>query len=282
VQGPPGTGKSSTIVGLVSALLSGKAPLPQQRQSGCLIHPGKTMGLTFAEPQARNRILICAATNQAVDSLAWKIKQGSRKCSTLYSASLYSDVKSAYSSHTRCSIATVGPSGKVGDFALARFGSLPWENSRNLTDQKPEILSSMEDFLYEINVDRRAGDGMQDFEYYEEEQEQAMSWSPEKMKPQRKKRRKIVGRAKVRSQVLASCSVVITTLSGAGSKAFVDAVCRDPTRNDSEFDAVIIDEACQASEPESLIPFKFNPTTITLVGKKLLRFAIYSAVFFEK
>jgi hypothetical protein len=88
VQGPPGTGKSSTIVGLVSALLSGKAPLPQQRQSGCLIHPGKTMGLTFAEPQARNRILICAATNQAVDSLAWKIKQGSRKCSTsLYSSS---------------------------------------------------------------------------------------------------------------------------------------------------------------------------------------------------
>ena len=35
------TGKSSTIVGIVSALLSGKAPLPGQRQSGCLIHPGK-------------------------------------------------------------------------------------------------------------------------------------------------------------------------------------------------------------------------------------------------
>ena len=30
--------------------------------------------------------------------------------------------------------------------------------------------------------------------------------------------------------------------------------------------AVIIDEACQASEPESLIPFKYNPTTITIVG----------------
>lgn len=41
IQGPPGTGKSSTIVGIVSALLSGKAPLPGQRQSGCLIHPGK-------------------------------------------------------------------------------------------------------------------------------------------------------------------------------------------------------------------------------------------------
>ena len=29
---------------------------------------------------------------------------------------------------------------------------------------------------------------------------------------------------------------------------------------------MIIDEACQSSEPESLIPFKFNPTTVTLVG----------------
>ena len=35
------------------------------------------MGATYAEPQARNRILVCVATNQAVDSLAWKNKQGS-------------------------------------------------------------------------------------------------------------------------------------------------------------------------------------------------------------
>ena len=232
VQGPPGTGKSSTIVGLVTALLSGKAPLPNQRQSGCLIHPGKTMGLTKAEPQARNRILLCAATNAAVDSLAWKIKNGS-----------------------------LGPSGKIGDFNMARFGSLPWENSRDSSDQKPETLSPMEDFLWEINVDRRASDGTQDFEYDDHEPDGYQCWLPEIQKHNRKKRRKIVGRAYLRSQILGSCSVVVTTLSGAGSKAFIDAVCRDPTRNDSEFDAVIIDEACQASEPESLIPFKFNPTS---------------------
>lgn len=234
VQGPPGTGKSSTIVGLVTALLSGKAPLPKQRQSGCLIHAGKTMGKTTAKPQARNRILVCAATNVAVDGLAWKIKNGS-----------------------------LGPSGKIGDFDMARFGSLPWENSRDSSDNKPEMLSAMEDFLYEINVDRRASDGTQDFEYDDQERNKVQSWSPEIQKHNRKKRRKIVGRAFLRSQILGNCSVVVATLSGAGSKAFIDAVCRDPTRNDSEFDAVIIDEACQASEPESLIPFKFNPTTVS-------------------
>jgi len=44
-------------------------------------------------------------------------------------------------------------------------------------------------------------------------------------------------------------------------------ICRSTSLlavNDSEFDAVIIDEACQASEPESLIPFKYNPTTICI------------------
>ena len=30
--------------------------------------------------------------------------------------------------------------------------------------------------------------------------------------------------------------------------------------------AVIIDEACQATEAECRIPFKYNPTTVTLVG----------------
>jgi hypothetical protein len=168
----------------------------------------------------------------AVDGLAWKIKNGS-----------------------------LGPSGKIGDFSMARFGSLPWENSRDSTDHKPEMLSAMEDFLYEVNVDRRASDGTQDFEYDDQERNEIQSWSPEIQKHNRKKRRKIVGRAFLRSQILGNCSVVVTTLSGAGSKAFIDAVCRDPTRNDSEFDAVIIDEACQASEPESLIPFKFNPTS---------------------
>ena len=122
--GPPGTGKSSTIVGLVSALLSGKAPLPRQRQSGCIIHPGKTMGATVSgrTAAARNRILVCAATNQAVDGLAWRIRNGS-----------------------------VGPTGRVGDFEMARFGSLPWEQGGSREERRdapgPGVMSEMENFL---------------------------------------------------------------------------------------------------------------------------------------
>jgi len=83
-----------------------------------------------------------------------------------------------------------------------------------------------------INVDRIVSEGVQDYESNdEEEREGIMGWSQEKRKPKRKKRRKIVRRAELWSHVLGSCSVIIiATLSGAGSKAFVDAVCRDPTK----------------------------------------------------
>jgi len=227
IQGPPGTGKSSTIVGLVTALMSGKAPLPRQRQSGTLIHAGKTMGAKVPEPHARNRILVCAATNQAVDHLCWKIKQEA-----------------------------IGASGKVSDFALGRFGSLPWEVGRDSNAiKKLEAMTELESFLYKINVDTKASDD-----------QTTTHADDEASANNRKKRKRVVGSAKLRQDILSGCNVVVTTLSGAGSKGFIDAVCRDHTKNDSEFDAVIIDEACQASEPESLIPFKYNPTTITLVG----------------
>ena len=84
--------RRSTVVGLVSALLSGKAPVPgAKRSTSCVIHPGKTMGTSMQETNVRNRILVCATTNQAVDSLAWKIKNQS-----------------------------LGTSGKVGDFKMVR------------------------------------------------------------------------------------------------------------------------------------------------------------------
>ena len=72
--------------------------------------------------------------------------------------------------------------------------------------------------------------------------------------PVRKKRKRVIGRAKLRALILNRSNIVITTLSGAGSKAFIEATSRrsDNSRRDSEFDAVIIDEACVASEPETL------------------------------
>lgn len=131
------------------------------------------------------------------------------------------------------------------------------------------MLSDMEKFLYDINVDMKASDG---YDYDDEEslEEWGECWTPPEGMRKKKRRKRLRGRAQVRSEILSSCNIVLATLSGAGSKAFIDAVSRNDNKSNSEFRAVIIDEACQSSEPESLIPFKFNPTTVTLVGDFVL------------
>lgn len=69
--------------------------------------------------------------------------------------------------------------------------------------------------------------------------------------------------ADIRRQVLERADIVCCTLSGAGSQPILEVVLRIPG---FKFDAVIIDEAAQAVEPSSLIPFKFNPQCVILVG----------------
>lgn len=122
----------------------------------------------------------------------------------------------------------------------------------------------MEKFLYEINVDVMAS-RYEDFVDDDSDGEWGECWTPPEYMRKKKKRRRYRGGAQFRSEILSSCNVVLTTLSSAGSKAFIDAVCRNSKAN-SEFRAVIIDEAGMSSEPESLIPLKFNPTTVCLVG----------------
>lgn len=67
----------------------------------------------------------------------------------------------------------------------------------------------------------------------------------------------------LRKQILEQADVVCSTLSGAGSQPMLEVVLRI---TGFKFDAVIIDEAAQAVEPSSLIPFKYNPQVLVLVG----------------
>lgn len=80
-----------------------------------------------------------------------------------------------------------------------------------------------------------------------------------------KRQSRFINYSHERQKKLSQSHVICTTLSGAGSKAFAEAVSRDAFPR-SEFDAVIIDEACQGSEWSSLIPLKFNPNALILVG----------------
>lgn len=61
-----------------------------------------------------------------------------------------------------------------------------------------------------------------------------------------------------REAIIKSAQIVFCTLSGAGSVAMCEFA--------QDFDALIIDEAAQAVEASTLIPFKFRPHRVVLVG----------------
>lgn len=73
------------------------------------------------------------------------------------------------------------------------------------------------------------------------------------------KQKNSLGTAKhARQAIVQGAQVVFCTLSGAGSVAMCDFA--------HEFDALIIDEAAQAVEASTLIPLKFRPHRVILVG----------------
>jgi hypothetical protein len=128
---------------------------------------------------------------------------------------------------------------------------LPWDTGANKKGNKPKTLSDMEQFLYDINVDIKASNGYNDSFDDESDEEWNENWTPPEGMRKKKRRKRFRGGARQRSEILSSCSIVLATLSGAGSKAFIDAVCRCENKTNSEFRAVIIDESCQSSESES-------------------------------
>lgn len=220
IQGPPGTGKTVTICHLVSFLLNGACPKPGSKMSGVKIHVGRSISSVavgngeksdLKHNRASNRVLVCAASNAAVDELAWKIHKFS-----------------------------IGVDGKRGGLSMVRYGFLPgdghdrYHTRREFLKREKPLAGIMErnKFLRDINYDVKAVS--------------------------------MIG--KERKKVLSRAHVVCATLSGVGSKTFVDAVASDDRNLGSEFDLVIIDEACQATEASCLIPLKFNPKLVVLVG----------------
>jgi superfamily I DNA and/or RNA helicase len=74
----------------------------------------------------------------------------------------------------------------------------------------------------------------------------ARSETEEKTYPSNKRKRGAVNSFVERQKILSRSHVVCCTLSGAGSRTFIEACARDDFP-EQEFDVIIIDEACQAS-----------------------------------
>ena len=63
---------------------------------------------------------------------------------------------------------------------------------------------------------------------------------------------------RMRHRLIQNAQIIATTLNSAGSLTMCDV--------EHHFDAVIIDEAAQSVEPSMLIPLKFRPDRVILIG----------------
>mmetsp|Transcript_14261 Transcript_14261/g.21959 ORF Transcript_14261/g.21959 Transcript_14261/m.21959 type:complete len:796 (+) Transcript_14261:1-2388(+) len=226
LQGPPGTGKTKTITGLVTAFLNGGCPSVEGVVSGVKVK----IGLSLPISSGQGRL---------------NFKNSDKKTRILVCAPSNTAVDDlAWRIHQSC----IGVDGKIGNLNIVRLG-----NSR--ADEKISCSSlgkgkfantwmrntfGKEQFLHRIHIDQMMS-------------ENTAACSFEKRK------------------IIMESDIVCTTVNGAGSKALIEASYRGEGeggggKSSSEFDVVIIDEACQASEQSSLIPLKYNPKIVVLVG----------------
>ncbi|TRY95053.1 hypothetical protein DNTS_004687 [Danionella cerebrum] len=243
IHGPPGTGKSQTIAGLLYQLLS------------TCTNSSAPVGNSKAR---RTRVLLCAPSNAAIDSLMKKvILTFKNKCKNKNS-----------------------PQGNCGDIHLVRLGS---ERTISKTlkpfslDNQTKIRAQRAQQSVEADIHRRKEQLDQTIENLTQRCAKTMKNSPEftsliEQKKSLLKEREGLSRQikefrskrhETQAVVLQNAHVICSTLSTSGSIVLENAFRR---LGHEPFSCVIIDEASQAKETETLIPLLYRCQNLILVG----------------
>ncbi|NWI38520.1 SETX helicase, partial [Picathartes gymnocephalus] len=245
IHGPPGTGKSKTIVGLLSRVLRENTRTEKTaRKKNSKIKP--------------NRFLVCAPSNAAVDELMKKIIIAFKeKCQNKQE-----------------------PLGNCGDIKLVRLGAEKAINN--------EVRGFSLDKQVEHRMKRKPGDCDQDIQKRKEALDQKLDMlSRERAKHRCEKResqmlndeigrlakerqqlasqlKEVRGHSqKVQADIILESDIICCTLSTSGGGLLESAFSRqglDP------FSCVIVDEAGQSCEVETLIPLIHRCNKLILVG----------------
>ncbi|KAJ6652237.1 hypothetical protein lerEdw1_012961 [Lerista edwardsae] len=257
IHGPPGTGKSKTILGLLERILLGVS------EADPLLVPALSQRIPRSPPHARRkqrRVLVCAPSNAAIDALMKKIiLVFKEKCRD----------------KEKCL-------GNCGDVNLVRLGQ---EKSIN-----PDVRHFSLYELVERRINRKKAGEEQgcprerkaelDHQLDMLSRQRAMDRSEDKEKRQRleeeicrlsKKRQQLASQLKqvhrrsqeLKSTIILESNIICCTLSMSGLPLLESTFRRqgyDP------FSCVIVDEAGQSCEVETLIPLIHGCKKLVLVG----------------
>uniref|UniRef100_A0A672NM43 Probable helicase senataxin n=2 Tax=Sinocyclocheilus grahami TaxID=75366 RepID=A0A672NM43_SINGR len=243
IHGPPGTGKSKTIGGLLYKLLS----------SGT--NSAAPAG-NFHSKSRRTRVLLCAPSNAAIDSLMKKvILIFKEKCRNI-----------------------TAPQGNCGDINLVRLGSertiskslKPFSLDHQTKARAQRAQQTVEADIHRQkeqldqnidNLSQRCAKTKKDSSEFKMLIEQKLQLLKEREGLSRQIKECRSRRQESQALVLQNAHVICCTLSTSGS-----TVLENARLGHEPFSCVIIDEASQAKETETLIPILYQSPAVILVG----------------
>ncbi|XP_042710226.2 probable helicase senataxin isoform X2 [Chrysemys picta bellii] len=246
IHGPPGTGKSKTIVGLLYRILTERSGNEKRAQN-------------LNAKIKRNRILVCAPSNAAVDELMKKIiLEFKEKCQ---------DRKNPLGNCGDINLVRLGPEKSISidvlKFSLDSQVSHRMNRGQPGRDQdihrKKEILDCQLDILSRQRAMDRC-DKRQQSQRLDEEIAR-LSRERQQLTSQLKK---VGGRPKeVQASIILESHIICCTLSTSGGFLLESAFHR---QGHDPFSCVIVDEAGQSCEVETLIPLIHRCSKLVLVG----------------
>ncbi|XP_058861511.1 probable helicase senataxin [Acipenser ruthenus] len=245
IHGPPGTGKTKTIVGLLESIFS------EDQENSIPVENRRLKG-------RKPRVLLCAPSNAAVDHLMKKI---------------ILDFKEKSRDHKN-------PLGNCGDINLVRLGmekaiskdllGFSLDNQTKIRTQRGQTVQDTNIYRRKEDLDQQIDNLSRQCAMHQKVREKFQQLTDEKCRLLRE--REQLGRQlketrsrkqEVQARVLQDAHVICCTLSTSGSILLESAFRRlghDP------FSCVIVDEAGQATEMETLIPLTYRCPALVLVG----------------
>uniref|UniRef100_A0A673VTR5 Senataxin n=1 Tax=Suricata suricatta TaxID=37032 RepID=A0A673VTR5_SURSU len=246
INGPPGTGKSKTIVGLLYRLLT-----ENQRRG----HSDENSNAKIKQ----NRVLVCAPSNAAVDELMKKIiLEFKDKCK---------DKKNPMGNCGDINLVRLGPEKSINNEVL-RFSLDSQVNHRMKKDlpshvqemhRRKEFLDHQLDELSRQRALCRGGKEMQ-----RQELDEKIAKVSKERQELASKIKEVQGRPqKTQSIIILESHVICCTLSTSGG-LLLESAFRG--QGGVPFSCVIVDEAGQSCEVETLTPLIHRCNKLILVG----------------
>eukprot|EP01034_Spumella_vulgaris_P022409 gene22409-28533_t len=281
VQGPPGTGKTSTILGMVSALLH------RSLAGSGMSAADMPFGIDLLAN--RQRLLLCAPSNGAVDEILTRLStngvfDGRGETRHVKIVRLGEPLEGATEAIRSLTLDFQVDVLLQTDPMFLKLGV----TQKAIVELEREISAVERGVKYVPHSEKNEGDAKLTSAKFH-----AVDWKPpavstdgvisapvvadtretrlRKLKNELGTQRQVriwaeLGVEKARNlfrhSVMSEADIVAGTLSGSGRQQFLEHVVRE----DVVFDTAIIDEAAQTTEPSTLIPLKFGCRRLVLVG----------------